>query len=197
MPFITEDLWKKVSNSEKVLISSSWNVSLPSLNDVSFVKSTEMIIEIITSVRSIRSELNIPTKKELLLQVYKKDSREIDEIKNIDLLLKKLIKIRNIDKVADFSDRAASFSVSNIDFALIIDDDIDLSSEIKRIEKEEIKIISDIELLKKKLSNDSFIKKAPKNIVKESNDRLEDLISDQKKLEESKLFISKLISHGK
>tara|TARA_S200000501_G_scaffold126866_1_gene119849 strand:- start:2043 stop:2636 length:594 start_codon:yes stop_codon:yes gene_type:complete len=197
MPFITEDLWKKVSNSEKELISSSWNVSLPSLNDVSFVKSTEMIIEIITSVRSIRSELNIPTKKELLLQVYKKDSREIDEIKNIDLLLKKLIKIRNIDKVADFSDRAASFSVSNIDFALIIDDDIDLSSEIKRIEKEEIKIINDIELLNKKLSNDSFVKKAPKNIVKESNDRLEDLVSDQKKLEESKLFISKLISHGK
>jgi len=197
MPFITEDLWKKVSNSKEALISSSWNVSLPSLSNVSFVKSTEAIIEIISSVRSIRSELNIPTKKELLLQVHKKDSRKIDEIKNIDLLLNKLIKIRKIDKVADFSDRAASFSVSNIDFALVIDDDIDLSSEIKRIEKEEIKIINDIELIKKKLSNDSFVKKAPKNIVQESNQRLEDLLSDQKKLGESKLFISKLISHGK
>jgi valyl-tRNA synthetase len=197
MPFITEELWKKVTNSEEALISSSWKISLPSLSDVSFVKSTETIIEIITSVRSIRSELNIPSKKDLLLQVYKKDSRKIDEIKNIDLLLNKLIKIRKIDKVADFLDRSASFSVSNIDFALVIDDDIDLSSEIKRIEKEEIKIISDIELLKKKLSNDSFIKKAPKNIVKESNDRLDDLLSDQKKLGESKLFISKLISHGK
>ena len=197
MPFITEELWKKVTNSEDALISSSWIISLPSLNDVSFVKSTETIIEIITSVRSIRSELNIPSKKDLLLQVYKKDSRKIDEIKNIDLLLNKLIKIRKIDKVADFSDRSASFSVSNIDFALVIDDDIDLSSEIKRIEKEEMKIISDIELLKKKLSNDSFIKKAPKNIVEESNDRLDDLLSDQKKLGESKLFISKLISHGK
>ena len=197
MPFITEDLWTKVTNSEEALISSSWKISLPSLNDFSFVKSTETIIEIITSIRSIRSELNIPSKKELLLQVYKKDSIKIDEIKNIGLLLNKLIKIRKIDKVADFSDRSASFSVSNIDFALVIDDDIDLSSEIKRIEKEEIKIISDIELLKKKLSNDNFIKKAPKNIVKESNDRLDDLLSDQKKLGESKLFISKLISHGK
>ena len=197
MPFITEELWKKVTNSEEALISSSWKISLPSLNDFSFVKSTEKIIEIITSVRSIRSELNIPSKKDLLLQVYKKDSRKIDEIKNIDLLLNKLIKIRKIDKVADFSDRSASFSVSNIDFALVIDNDIDLSSEIKRIEKEEIKTNSDIELLKKKLSNDSFIKKAPKNIVKESNDRLDDLLLDQKKLGESKLFISKLIAHGK
>ena len=67
----------------------------------------------------------------------------------------------------------------------------------KGIKLNEIKIINDIELLKKKLSNDSFIKKAPKNIVKESNDRLDDLLSDQVKLGESKLFINKLISHGK
>ena len=197
MPFITEDLWKKVSSSEEALISSGWNISLPSVNNVSFVKSTETIIEIITSVRSIRSELNIPSKKELSLEVYKKDSRKIDEIKNIDLLLNKLIKINKIKKVTNFSDRSASFSLSNIDFALVIDNDIDLSSEIKRIEKEEIKIFNDIELLKKKLSNESFIKKAPKNIVKESNGRLEDLLLDQKKLGESKLFINKLISHGK
>ena len=197
MPFITEDLWKKVSNSEEALISSGWNISLPSINNVSYVKSTETIIEIISSIRSIRSELNIPSKKELSLQVYKKDSRKINEIKNIDLLLNKLIKISKINKVTDFSDRSASFSVSNIDFALVIDDDIDLSSEIKRIEKEEIKVFNDIELLKKKLGNDSFIKKAPKNIVKESNDRLEDLLLDQKKIGESKLFINKLISHGK
>ena len=80
---------------------------------------------------------------------------------------------------------------------MVIDESIDLSSEIKRIEKEEIKIISDIELLKKKLSNDNFVKKAPKNIVKESNDRLKELLSDQEKIVESKIFISKLISHGK
>jgi valyl-tRNA synthetase len=197
MPFITEDLWKKVSIKEESLISSSWNISLPSLKNVSFVKSTETIIEIITSIRSIRSELNIPSKKELLLQVYEKDSGKIDEIKNINLLLNKLIKINKIERVNHFSDRSASFSASNIDFALVIDESIDLSSEIKRIEKEEIKIINDIELLKKKLSNDSFVKKAPKNIVKESNDRLDDLLSDQVKLGESKLFINKLISHGK
>ena len=197
MPFITEDLWKKVSNSKEALISSGWNISLPSINNVSFVKNTETIIEIVTSVRSIRSELNIPSKKELSLEVYQKDSRKIDEIKNIDLLLNKLIKINKIKKVTNFSDRSASFSLSNIDFALVIDNDIDLSSEIKRIEKEEIKIFNDIELLKKKLSNESFIKKAPKNIVKESNGRLEDLLLDQKKLGESKLFINKLISHGK
>ena len=197
MPFITEDLWKKIGNSDEPLISSNWNISLPPLGKDNFVKNTEIIIDVISSVRSIRSELNIPAKKELLIQVYKKDSNKIKKIKNIDLLLNKIIKISKIDRVDDFSDRSASFSVSNIDFALVIDNSIDLLSEIKRIEKEEVKINNDIELLKKKLSNDSFIEKAPKNIVKESSDRLEDLLSDQEKIGESKLFISKLISHGK
>ena len=32
MPFITEELWKKISNDDKSLISSSWNISLPALN---------------------------------------------------------------------------------------------------------------------------------------------------------------------
>ena len=42
-----------------------------------------------------------------------------------------------------------------------------------------------------------FVKKAPKNVVKETNDKLEDLLSDHNKLEESKLFINKLISNEK
>ena len=197
MPFITEELWKKISNDDKSLISSSWNISLPALNKADLVENTKTIIEIITSVRSIRSELNIPSKKELLIQIYEKDSSKIDKIRNIDMLLNKLIKIEKIQRVVEFSNRSASFSVSNIDFALVIDESIDLSSEIKRIEKEEIKIITDIQLLKKKLSNDNFIKKAPENIVKESNDRLKELLSDQEKIGESKIFINKLISHGK
>ena len=197
MPFITEELWRKVSNDDISLISSSWNISLPAFNKADLVENTKTIIEIITSVRSIRSELNIPSKKELLIQIYEKDSSKIDKIRNIDMLLNKLIKIEKIQRVVEFSNRSASFSVSNIDFALVIDESIDLSSEIKRIEKEEIKIIGDIQLLKKKLSNDNFIKKAPENIVKESNDRLKELLSDQEKIGESKIFINKLISHGK
>ena len=50
------------------------------------------------------------------------------------MLLNKLIKIEKNQRVVEFSN-CSSFSVSNIDFALVIDESIDLSSEIKRIEK--------------------------------------------------------------
>ena len=92
---------------------------LPAFNKADLVENTKTIIEIITSVRSIRSELNIPSKKELLIQIYEKDSSKIDKIRNIEMLLNKLIKIEKIQRVVEFSNRSASFSVSNIDFAFL------------------------------------------------------------------------------
>ena len=60
------------------------------------------------------------------------------------MFLKKLVRIETIESVKGFSDRAAYFSVSDIDFSLVIDESIDLSMELVRIEKEEEKISNDI-----------------------------------------------------
>ena len=86
--------------------------------------------------------------------------------------------------------------MSEIDFALVIDDSIDLSMELLRIEKEEEKIFQDINLLKKKLDNKNFVEKAPKEVVQENIDRLDDLSSSLTKVKESKLFIGKFVSNG-
>jgi ABC-type sugar transport system ATPase subunit len=69
----------------------------------------------------------------------------------INMFLKKLVRIETIESVKGFSDRAAYFSVSDIDFSLVIDESIDLSMELVRIEKEEEKISNDIYSLKKKI----------------------------------------------
>ena len=86
--------------------------------------------------------------------------------------------------------------MSEIDFALVIDDSIDLSMELLRIEKEEEKIFQDINSLKKKLDNKNFVEKAPKEVVQENIDRLDDLSSSLTKVKESKLFIGKFVSNG-
>ena len=68
--------------------------------------------------------------------------------------------------------------------------------ELLRIEKEEEKIFQDINLLKKKLDNKNFVEKAPKEVVQENIDRLDDLSSSLTKVKESKLFIGKFVSNG-
>ena len=196
MPFITEELWENLGYKEKPLILSEWDLNLPEKEDVNLSLNTSLLIEIISSVRSIRSELNIPSKAYLSLEVKEKNYEKLSKIENVNVLLNKLVRIDTIANVSNFSDRAASFSVLEIDFSLVIDDSIDLSMELLRIEKEEDKISQDINLLKKKLDNKNFVKKAPKNVVQENIDRLNDLNSNLIKVRESKLFIGKFVSNG-
>jgi valyl-tRNA synthetase len=196
MPFITEELWENLGYKEKPLILSEWDLNLPEKEDVNLSLNTSLLIEIISSVRSIRSELNIPSKAYLSLEVKEKNYEKLSKIENVNVLLNKLVRIDTIANVSNFSDRAASFSVLEIDFSLVIDDSIDLSMELLRIEKEEDKISQDINLLKKKLDNKNFVEKAPKNVVQENIDRLDDLNSNLIKVRESKLFIGKFVSNG-
>ena len=196
MPFITEELWENLGYKEKPLILSEWDLNLPEKEDVNLSLNTSLLIEIISSVRSIRSELNIPAKAYLSLEVTEKNYEKLCKIENVNVLLNKLVRIDTIANVSNFSDRAASFSVLEIDFSLVIDDSIDLSMELLRIEKEEGKISQDINLLKKKLDNKNFVEKAPKNVVQENIDRLDDLNSNLIKVRESKLFIGKFVSNG-
>ena len=196
MPFITEELWENLGYKEKPLILSEWDLNLPEKEDLNLSLNTSLLIEIISSVRSIRSELNIPSKAYLSLEVEEKNYEKLSKIENVNVLLNKLVRIDTIANVLNFSDRAASFSVLGIDFSLVIDDSIDLSMELLRIEKEEDKISQDINLLKKKLDNKNFVEKAPKNVVQENIDRLDDLNSNLIKVRESKLFIGKFVSNG-
>ena len=196
MPFITEELWENLGYKEKPLILSEWDLNLPEKEDVKLSLNTNFIINIISSIRSIRSELNIASKTNLSLEVMEKDYKKLSKIQDIKLLLNRLVRVDDLIKVSNFSDRAASFSVSEIDFALVIDDSIDLSMELLRIEKEEEKIFQDINLLKKKLDNKNFVEKAPKEVVQENIDRLDDLSSSLTKVKESKLFIGKFVSNG-
>ena len=196
MPFITEELWENLGYKEKPLILSEWDLNLPEKEDVKLSLNTNFIINIISSIRSIRSELNIASKTNLSLEVMEKDYKKLSKIQDIKLLLNRLVRVDDLIKVSNFSDRAASFSVSEIDFALVIDDSIDLSMELLRIEKEEEKIFQDINSLKKKLDNKNFIEKAPKEVVQENIDRLDDLSSSLTKVKESKLFIGKFVSNG-
>ena len=196
MPFITEELWENLGYKEKPLILSEWDLNLPKKEDVKLSLNTNFIINIISSIRSIRSELNIASKTNLSLEVMEKDYKKLSKIQDIKLLLNRLVRVDDLIKVSNFSDRAASFSVSEIDFALVIDDSIDLSMELLRIEKEEEKIFQDINSLKKKLDNKNFVEKAPKEVVQENIDRLDDLSSSLTKVKESKLFIGKFVSNG-
>ena len=92
MPFITEELWDSLGFKGKPLILSDWDFNLPEGEDQGLSLNTDRLIEIISSIRSIRSELNIPAKANLSLEIMDKNYKELSKIENINMFLKKLVR---------------------------------------------------------------------------------------------------------
>ena len=191
MPFITEEIWQNLKKRDNPLIIEKWRDI--SLTDDSNNLSEEIndLIEIISNIRSIRVELNIKPKEELVIEVT--NNSEALKINNLEFYLSKIANISNINEVSDFSDKSANFTVNGSRFSLLIPASIDLTAELSRVVKEEEKLEKEINSISNRLKNKDFIDKAPKEVVEENKIKIEDMMKNKERLLSSKELIKRLI----
>ena len=191
MPFITEEIWQNLKKRDNPLIIEKWRDI--SLTDDSNNLSEEIndLIEIISNIRSIRVELNIKPKEELIIEVT--NNSEALKINNLEFYLSKIANISNINEVSDFSDKSANFTVNGSRFSLLIPASIDLTAELSRVVKEEEKLEKEINSISNRLKNKNFIDKAPKEVVEENKIKIEDMMKNKERLLSSKELIKRLI----
>ncbi len=191
MPFITEEIWQNTKKRENPIIIETWERELNNNSNLSEADEIITLINVISNIRSIKAELNIKGKETLFLEIKKGD--KILSIKNFDFYLNNLVKV-SINKVNKLSEKAAVFNVENSELALIIPDNIDLTSELDRVIKEEEKIKKEISNLSKRLENRAFINKAPKDVVEENVKKLDKLKLKNESIKSSKELVKNLIS---
>jgi len=190
-PFITEEIYQKIKNNDDPdIIISKWPEVLVSLNDPEIEEQFTIIQEIITSIRTVRSELNIaPSAKINLVIKGKEDEVVVNLIKNHEILgyIKNLSGIENviIDKNIEKPKPSSSIVVKNTEFFIPLEGVIDLDAEKARLTKEIDGLKGGLMACQGKLKNHSFVTKAPKEIVE--NERRKETTYKEKvtKLEES------------
>ena len=191
MPFITEEIWQNIKKRDNPLIIEKWrNISL--LDDKNnFEQEVNDLIEIISNIRSIRVELNIKPKEDLVIEIM--NNSAVLKIKNLKFYLLKIANITNIVEVSKFSQKSANFNVNNSKLSLLIPESIDLSDELQRVVKAEEKLENEIHLIMNRLKNEDFVAKAPKKVVEDNKIKLEDMMKQRDSLSSSKELIEKLI----
>ncbi len=191
MPFITEEIWQNIKKRDNPLIIEKWrNISL--LDDKNnFEQEVNDLIEIISNIRSIRVELNIKPKEDLVIEIM--NNSAVLKIKNLKFYLFKIANITNIVEVSKFSQKSANFNVNNSKLSLLIPESIDLSDELQRVVKAEEKLENEIHLIMNRLKNEDFVAKAPKKVVEDNKIKLEDMMKQRDSLSSSKELIEKLI----
>ena len=167
MPYITEEIFEKLFKSSKLVIKSSW----PNLmfDNLDLSNSIDLSIKIISEIRSLRVEKNIPVKSfpKLFLKNVNLEKKNFIS-NNVELItnLAKLEKIIFSDEEKLIENHIIS-TVDEITLMIPLEGLINVEDEKKRLNKELTHIDSEITIIEKRLKNESFIEKAPPKVVEE------------------------------
>ncbi len=163
MPFITEEIWHILAERKEGddLIIAKW----PAVQafDENLISRFEFTAEVITQIRTIRKEKNLPQRDPLKLMIRKNLSEAADI--HFDPILAKLCNLESIEYVADKVDGAISFVDRSTEFYIPILDKMDVEAEILKLEEEIRYTNGFLNTVMKKLNNPGFVKNASEQVV--------------------------------
>ena len=187
MPFVTEELWSKLAEfgapRDSMLISAKWPVFPDAWVDAEAEAEIGWVIDLVSEVRSIRSEMNVPPSARAPLTLIGAGEVARGRLaRNRDLIVT-LGRLESAKEADAPPAGAVPFVLGEATGALAIAEFIDLAAEKARLNKEIASFAGDIERTAKKLDNPDFIARAREDVVQENRDRLVESQAAKAKLE--------------
>lgn len=190
MPFITEEIWQKLPHEKDhpsaSIMTQPWPRIQKDMIDAEAEAEMALLIEIISSIRNIRSVWNIEQTREVAV-IFNTVSKTLEEmLSRNSLFIKRLAKVGDIKagKVAKPKGSAVSI-VKDMEICVPLEGLIDFDKEKTRLKKEEAKLNQIIESMDKRLNDQSFVSKAPKDLVEKQRAQRADLEIQLKKIREN------------
>ena len=172
MPFITEEIYTKLYNSDESIMISKWPEYSKNVDFDKEELAVEELKNIITGIRNIRVQRNIhPSKKSKLIFVT---SESKEAVKNSESWLLKLgfgSEIEISGSKENLPQNAMSVLANGIELYMPFEDLVDISEEKERLQKEKERLESEIQRATKMLNNPGFVNKAPAEKVQEEKDK--------------------------
>ena len=174
-PFITEELWRQTGEQgpkrESMLISAAWPDYSAFARDTAAASEMNWVKSLISEVRSVRAEMNVPpaSKLPLTLKTANADERVWLERHN-DLILR----MARLDAAVSgdaFAKSSAQIVVGDGTAGLALEGFIDFAKERARLTKEQQRLISEIGRIDAKLGNEAFVAKAPEEVIDEQREK--------------------------
>ena len=184
MPFLTEEIWQLIPHEGDSIVTASYPVFRESLTDKTASNDMEMVIQAITGIRNIRGEMEIPPSTLLQVTIATRDDAATRLLETYAEDISELARLKNISILPDAPrpEGSASAIFSRFEIFVPILGIVDISGELARIEKRLTKLEKEQIKIGKKLRNESFLAKAPKEVVKKEERKLSDLLELKKKL---------------
>ncbi|MDU4333666.1 MULTISPECIES: valine--tRNA ligase [Finegoldia] len=174
MPYITEEIYSYLPNKNDMLINETW----PKYSETKSYKNEEQIIdklvESVISIRNSRQEMNIAPKKQSDIYILTSDKSLEEDFKQLESLFRSSVSINEYKVNEDISeDNNIVIVKDSYKIIIPLNDLIDYSKELERLEKELNTAKSELKRAESKLNNEGFLKGAPEALVEKEKEKVE------------------------
>ncbi len=187
MPFLTEEIWQALDENQDSIMMSSYPVFDPDRVDEDADAKMNLIMEVITAIRNIRGEMEIPPSKKLLVSISIPDDYSRQTISDASQYITHLANLEALVVGADLAEPKGSVSaiISAGRVFVLMEDSLDLGRKMAKIEKELAKLDRELANSANKLANRDFLAKADPQVIDRERGKNRDLVQRRQLLAES------------
>ena len=162
MPFITEELWQALYERKdgESIMRQELKLSTPTVDENILLNNVEAIKQVVSGVRTVRSQKNIANKEKLTLQVVNSQLTG-----HYGDAVVKMANLETIESVSEKDSTASTFMVGMTEYAVPLGNMIDIDAEIEKQEAQLKHLEGFLAGVMKKLSNERFVANAPEQVV--------------------------------
>ncbi|MFB9845192.1 valine--tRNA ligase [Mucilaginibacter ginsenosidivorans] len=190
MPFITEELWHDEDIFGQRSIQDCCIVAkMPEIGqiDTQLLRETELVKELVTKIREVRQSKKMSPKESLQLLIKSNSGIGYDSFQTI---ISKMANISEISPADSKTDSAIAFRVSTDEFFIPMEEDLDTTAEIEKLQKEKEYLLGFLKSVEAKLGNERFMQNAKPEIIENELRKKADAVAKLKIIENNLLGLA-------
>jgi valyl-tRNA synthetase len=188
MPFITEEIWQQLpqrKENESIMVAEFPKPD-KRYDDEEVANEMALIIEVTNALRNLRGEMNLPPGEQIVALFRTKDEEVEKRLRENQSFIQFLALVKEFQFGQNLTRPLYSAFTAVQDIEIFVPMDRSrMEEEAKRLQKEILKIEKESSFVTKKLSNEQFLSKAPREVVEEVKAKVSEFRNQREKLEES------------
>ncbi|GAB4109486.1 MAG: valine--tRNA ligase [Acidobacteriota bacterium] len=185
IPFITEEIWQKVPHQGVTIMLAPYPRLRPEWKDPRAEEAMAKLQELVTAMRTAKMENRLELRRPVVARIHAATAEDEAFIREQLSQIQRLVWVRETEFGDLAESRAPIRGVARLgQFALQVEGEVDAASEVRRLEKEQERLASELEGLERKLANQGFVLKAPPEVVRTARERREEVAARLERLDQ-------------
>jgi valyl-tRNA synthetase len=195
MPFVTEEIWQQLpqrKENESIMVAEFPRPD--ERYDESAADEMELIIDVVSALRNIRGEMNLPPGERIVVLLRTKSEEVEKRLRQNQSFIQSLALVKGFEFSRSLEKPLYSVFVAVRDVEIFVPMERSrMEEEVRRLQKEIARIEKESNFVLKKLSNEQFLSNAPPEVVQEVKEKALEFRNHREKLEESLNKIKEMI----